>query len=214
MVCVSPSTMREGAGEAGSLSLLSCPALTTEVGRVARTAGEPGCVDPGRRSARMLLMRLSTSARRSRSWLRRGVGDSTCAASQSCVRATTAWAAGRAHLSEGTRRGRLSAGSGLLAAQLALSLELGELGLLCENLLAALLQRRLHGRRVECGGWAARGRCRRVRRRGRRSSARVVGSYSPLPGMAPCDKTKNGAGRVCCCCCCCCCRRALDTVAS
>ena len=95
IVCVSPSTIRDCAGDAGSLSLLSWLALTTEVGRVARTAGEPGCVDVGRRSPRMLLMRLSTSALRSRSWLRRGVGDSTCAACQCCCTVNTGRAGGR-----------------------------------------------------------------------------------------------------------------------
>jgi hypothetical protein len=56
-----------------SLSLLSCPALTTDVGRVARPApaGEPGCVEPGRLSPRMLLMKLLTSV------LCVGVGEST-----------------------------------------------------------------------------------------------------------------------------------------
>lgn len=60
------------------MSLLSCPLLTIEVGRVGRPApaGEPGCVDPGRLSPSMLLMRLLTSVRLSASSVRRGVGDS------------------------------------------------------------------------------------------------------------------------------------------
>lgn len=71
-----------------SLSLLSCPALTTDVGRVARPApaGEPGCVEPGLLSPRMLLMRLVTSVLRSRSSLRLGVGERTWYGRQSLVR--------------------------------------------------------------------------------------------------------------------------------
>lgn len=149
IVCVSPSTIRDCAGDAGSLSLLSWLALTTDVGRVARTAGEPGCVDPGRRSPRMLLMRLSTSALRSRSWLRRGVGDSTCVACQCCCRVNNS---GPAHFSQGARSGGLSAGASLFSPELTLSLQLGELGLLCEDFRAALLERGLHsGGGAECG---------------------------------------------------------------
>jgi hypothetical protein len=85
------------------------------------------------------LMRLLTSVRLSRSSLRLGVGESifTC----QYMFAGFTW---KSHFSKGAPAQRLPVCRFLLP-QFALTLQLGELGLLCEDLIAPLLHGRLHG---------------------------------------------------------------------